>query len=194
MTPKEEFIEIYTENIKREGADKLLDYLLKSDFFTAPASTRFHLACENGLCIHSLNVYHRLEALYEMEYGGIALEDEKTRESIAIAELLHDLCKVNFYAVSQRNVKDPETGTWSSQPYYTVDEKLKYGGHGSKSVFLAERFIRLEIDEAISINNHMSAYDRSSGDYSIGGAFEGCTLALLLSFADQMASFIDEVE
>ena len=61
MTDKEEFIKIYTENITRDGADKLLDYLEhKSDFFTAPASARYHGAYEGGLCEHSLNVYHCL--------------------------------------------------------------------------------------------------------------------------------------
>jgi len=191
MTDKEKFIEIYNANIKREGADKLLDWLHKSDFFTAPASTRFHLAVEGGLCTHSVNVYNRLLQLCKMEFGE---PDEKGLESIAILALLHDLCKVNFYTVSMRNAKNEETGQWEKVPFYQVDERLKYGHHGAKSAFLVERFMRLEIPEAISIANHMGAYDRPNGDYSIGGAFENCTLALLLSFADQMASFIDEVE
>ena len=188
---KEKFIEIYNSNINREGADKLLDWLHKSDFFTAPASTRFHLAVEGGLCTHSVNVYNRLLQLYTMEFGE---PDKKALESIAISALLHDLCKVNFYTVSMRNAKNEETGQWEKVPFYQVDERLKYGHHGAKSAFLVERFMRLEIPEAISIANHMGAYDRPNGDYSIGGAFENCTLALLLSFADQMASFIDEVE
>jgi len=188
---KEKFIEIYNSNINREGADKLLDWLHKSDFFTAPASTRFHLAVEGGLCTHSVNVYNRLLQIYTMEFGE---PDKKMLESITISALLHDLCKVNFYTVSMRNAKNEETGQWEKVPFYQVDEKLKYGHHGAKSAFLVERFMRLEIPEAISIANHMGAYDRPNGDYSIGGAFEGCTLALLLSFADQMASFIDEVE
>ena len=61
MSCKEEFIEIFKEKITRPGADALLNYLEnKSDFFTAPASARYHLACEGGLCEHSLNVYHCL--------------------------------------------------------------------------------------------------------------------------------------
>ena len=60
MTAKEEFISIYKENIKREGADKLLEFLQKSDFFTAPSSTRYHGAYEGGLVQHSVNVYHCL--------------------------------------------------------------------------------------------------------------------------------------
>ena len=96
MTPKEEFISIYKENIKRGGADKLLEYLEKSDFFTAPSSTRFHGSYEGGLCQHSINVYHclkdylarpRTKELYGMDYS---------EETIAIVALLHDVCKVNF--------------------------------------------------------------------------------------------------
>ena len=66
MTEREEFITIFNENIKREGADKLLDFLEnKSDFFTAPASTRYHNAFEGGLLRHSLNVYKCLAAYLE---------------------------------------------------------------------------------------------------------------------------------
>ena len=187
MTQKEEFLQIFTEKIKRDGADKLLEWLKKSDFFEAPASTKFHLAEYGGLCTHSVNVYHRLCRLWQMEYGAI---EEKHEESIAISALLHDLCKVNFYSESTRNVK--KDGKWEAVPFFTVDEKLKYGGHGSKSVFLAERFIRLEIPEAIAINCHMSVYDRPSGDYTIGSAYEHCHLALLLHQADELASYIDE--
>ena len=75
MTDKEEFISIFKENITREGSDKLLDFLEnRSDFFTAPASTRYHNAFEGGLLRHSLNVYHCLVAYLERkrvknEYG-----------------------------------------------------------------------------------------------------------------------------
>ena len=63
MPGKEEFIEIYTEHIHREGSGELLDYLQnKSDFFTAPASARFHGAYAGGLCDHSVNVFRCLEA------------------------------------------------------------------------------------------------------------------------------------
>ena len=102
MTSKERFIEIYRANIKREGAEELLNFLLSdhSDFFTAPASTRFHGAYEGGLLEHSLNVYDcmcdilarpRMQDVYGIHYSA---------ESAAIVALLHDLCKVNFYKVT----------------------------------------------------------------------------------------------
>ena len=107
ITNKQRFIDIYKSKIKREGADKLLDYLMSEgcDFFTAPASTRFHGNYEGGLLEHSLNVYDclcdimkrpRIKEVYGIEYS---------EESIAIAALLHDICKTNFYKVSFRNVR-----------------------------------------------------------------------------------------
>ena len=54
-----EFIEIFENNIKREGAKELLDWLKKTDFFVAPASTKFHSAVAGGLCYHSLLTYKR---------------------------------------------------------------------------------------------------------------------------------------
>jgi len=192
MTDKERFIEIYNKYIHREGADELLGWLNKSDMFTAPASTRFHLSVEGGLCQHSLHVYDRLIQLYEMEFGKIE-ESDPIMESIAISSLLHDLCKVNFYTVSLRNSKNEETGKWEKLPYYSVSEKLNYGGHGSKSVFLVERFMKLKIEEAIAINCHMGSWDIAPGDYSVGNAFSNCKLALLTHMADEFASFVDEV-
>ena len=116
MTAKERFIEIYNQNITREGADKLLDFLLNgSDFFTAPASTRYHGAHEGGLVEHSLNVYDCLKDMMERPRMKELYGIEYPEESIAIAGLLHDICKVNFYKTSYRNVKD-ETGRWQSVP------------------------------------------------------------------------------
>ena len=99
MSCKDKFIQIYEENIKRPGSDKLLAWLCSdsSDFFTAPSSTRYHGSYEGGLVEHSVNVYEclkdylsrsRTKELYGMNYS---------EESIAIAALLHDLC----YRLSQ---------------------------------------------------------------------------------------------
>lgn len=158
MSPKEEFISIYNENIKREGADRLLEYLKKSDFFTAPSSTRFHGAYEGGLVQHSVNVYHclkdylsrpRVKEMYGMEYS---------EETIAIVALLHDLCKVNFYTVDYRNRKNDD-GVWEKVPYYTINDTLPYG-HGEKSVYIISGFFygdaRLSREEAFAIRYHMA--------------------------------------
>lgn len=117
MTAKEEFISIYTQNIKREGADLLLDYLTnKCDFFTAPSSTRFHGSYEGGLVQHSVNVYHCLKDYLERQRVKDIYGMNYSEETIAIVSLLHDLCKINFYTVDYRNAKNAE-GVWEKVPY-----------------------------------------------------------------------------
>ena len=113
MTDK--FIDIYNEHITRPGADKLLSYIQTTDFFTAPASTRFHLSRPGGLVEHSIHVFERLRALCDLESSGNPNFQEPTLETIAIIGLLHDLCKANFYAVEMRNRKN-EQGQWEKVP------------------------------------------------------------------------------
>ena len=187
---KEEFIKIYTENIKREGADKLLEWLEGTDFFTAPASTKFHSNIEGGLCAHSVNVYKRFLSLVKQEYGE-NFEEKITRESIAIIALLHDLCKTNYYVVDYRNVK--VDGEWIKQPYYTVKDNLPYG-HGEKSVYMIGGFMRLTRQEAMAINWHMGGFDQRvmGGSYAIADAFYMFPEALLFHIADLEATYLDE--
>ena len=188
MTAKERFLEIYNEKITREGADKLLDFLLNgSDFFTAPASTRYHGAHEGGLVEHSLNVYDCLADMAERlkERYGI----EYTDESIAIAALLHDICKVNFYKTSYRNVKD-ETGRWQSVPYYTIEDTLPYG-HGEKSAYIVSAYMRLTRDEAFAIRYHMG-FSGTEDPGNVGRALEMFPLAYATCCADMEAAFLLE--
>lgn len=187
MGAKEDFISIFTQNIHRAGADKLLVWLEKTDFFTAPASTKYHGNHEGGLVEHSLNVFRRLQDEIE------ASDQEVPPEHVAICALLHDVCKVNFYKVSQRNVKNEETGKWEKQPFYQVEDQFPYG-HGEKSVFLIERFMRLRTEEAIAIRWHMGGFDESvkGGSYALSGAFEAYPMTLLLHVADLKATYLDE--
>lgn len=188
INAKNEFIDIYTTYVKRDGADKLLDYLTNSDFFTAPASARFHLAEEGGLCQHSVNVYKRLRKIIAEEYGE---NSPYLDETVAICGLLHDVCKVNFYAVDYRNSK--ENGVWVKVPYYRVDEKFPYG-HGEKSVFILTQYIRLTAEEAMAINWHMGGFDErvKGGSYSLSEAMAKYKLVLLMHVADLQASYLDE--
>ena len=191
---KAEFINIYNQNIHREGADKLLDWLKnKSDFFTAPASTRFHSAHEGGLCEHSVKTYFRFLQNLDAEYDG-NWENVLSSESVAIIALLHDICKTNYYKVDYRNVKS-ETGEWEKKPYYTVDDTLPYG-HGEKSVYMISGFMRLTLEEAIAINWHMGGFDKRvvGGDYSMGDAFYKFPSALLFHISDTEASYLDETK
>ena len=186
MTNKEEFLQIYNEYVKRQGSQEFLDWLLKTDFFTAPASTKYHGACEGGLLLHSLNVYKTLRERY--------FEEGKDSEvSFAICALLHDLCKAQFYKVSTRNVKNDVTGQWEKVPYYTVEDAFPYG-HGEKSVFLIERFMRLKTSEAMAIRWHMGGFDDSArgGSFAISLAYEKYPLAVKLHLADLESTYLKE--
>lgn len=186
MTNKEEFLQIYNEYVKRQGSQEFLDWLLKTDFFTAPASTKYHGACEGGLLLHSLNVYKTLRERY-FEEG------KDNEESFAICALLHDLCKAQFYKVSTRNVKNDVTGQWEKVPYYTVEDAFPYG-HGEKSVFLIERFMRLKTSEAMAIRWHMGGFDDSArgGSFAISLAYEKYPLAVKLHLADLESTYLKE--
>ncbi len=187
---KEEFIRIFEQNIRRPGADDLLAYLNRSDFFRAPASMRYHCAYEGGLCEHSVNVYRRLLANADAEYGE---EREKlvSQETIAICGLLHDLCKIDFYKPDFRNVK--ENGEWIRKPCFTREEALPFG-HGEKSVYIAGSFIKLTREEAMAINWHMGGFDARArgGDSSVSDAYRRYPLAVLLHVSDLEATYIDE--
>lgn len=179
---KERFLSLCKE-IKRDGIDHLLEWLEVSDFYTCPASTRFHGAYQSGLLEHSLNVYDELKRLLAA-YPEIQIPEE----SIVISSLFHDLCKVNMYATEKRNRKN-EFGQWESYDAYTIKEKFCFGGHGSKSVFIIQQFMKLTPEEATAINCHMSAFDDNK---YVGNAFEQSPFAWLVSVADQSATFIKE--
>lgn len=197
---KDKFIEIYKENIRRPGAEKLLTWLESSDFFEAPASTRFHLSRPGGLVEHSVHVYKRLLKLYKAEktdpaYPGTPyIPTAEEMESIAICGLLHDICKADFYAVEMRNRKN-EQGQWEKYPFYVVNDQLPYG-HGEKSVYIISGFMKLTREEAMAIRWHMgfSDNDFKAGGFSVGNAFEKFTLAVLTHIADLQATYLDEVD
>ena len=163
---KQEFLKIARENIKRDGLEDLLKWLESTDFFEAPASSKFHSAEAGGLCFHSLNVYKRLLKLATDEWG----EENVNKETITIVALFHDICKCCFYKVEMRNVK--ENGEWVQKPFYSVDEKLPYG-HGEKSVYIINGFLRLTREEALAINWHMGGFDArvKGGSYSLSDAY-----------------------
>ena len=191
MSFKETFVSIYRDKIHREGADRLLEYLMSpaSDFFTAPASTRFHGAHDGGLVEHSLIVYdclvdylsrERVKKLYGMDYSD---------ETVAIAALLHDVCKINVYKKSMRNVKD-ETGKWTSVPYYEFEDDLPYG-HGEKSVYIISGYMKLTLEEAFAIRYHMG-FSGNDDVRNVGDSFEMFPLSFALNTADSEASFYME--
>lgn len=187
---KDEFIKIYNENIHREGSDKLLDYLInKSDFFTAPASTRFHNSFEGGLALHSLNVYYCLKDYLSRERVQNDYGLKCSEETIAIIALLHDICKTNVYVKDFRNVKN-EQGQWERVPTYRYEDKLPYG-HGEKSVYMISGFMRLTRDEAMAIRWHMG-FSGTEDNNTVSNAMEKYHLILAVSTADMEASVFME--
>ena len=187
---KAEFQDIYLANIRRDGADRLLEYLSSNDFFTAPASARFHLAETGGLCQHSINVYKRLKNIVRQEYGE-NYANVYGDETLAVCGLLHDVCKVNYYVTEMRNVK--EGSEWVKKPFFKVEEKFPYG-HGEKSVFIITQYMRLTAEEAMAINWHMGGFDERvrGGSFALSEALAKYKLALLLHIADIEATYIDE--
>lgn len=182
MENKERFIAL-CKIIERDGVDELLKWLEESDFYYAPASKSYHGDYRGGLLEHSLNVYDEMRRLL-----AIYPEIKVTDESVIIASLFHDLCKANFYAVEQRNRKN-DKGMWEKYDVYTIKERFCFGGHGSKSVFLVNHFIKLTPEEAVAINCHMSCWD---GNKDVGNAFEQFPFAWLLHVADESATYIKE--
>lgn len=188
---KERFIQIYKDNIKREGADKLLEYLLSnhSDFFVAPASTRFHGSYEGGLLEHSLNVYDCLKSYLDRQRVKELYNLSCSDETIAIVSLLHDLCKINIYKKGTRNVKN-DKGVWEKVPIFEFNDKLPYG-HGEKSVYIITGFMKLTREEAFAIRYHMG-FSGEENKNTIGNALDMFPLALAVNIADMESTFYME--
>lgn len=187
---REEFNNIVYSRIDRIGISNLLKWLSDTDFFSAPASTKYHGCFEGGLATHSLNVYRQLLTLAEVY--GLGEDDgvENPDESIAIVALFHDLCKVGVYKTEMRWRKDANN-RWESYPTWKFEEDYCFGGHGAKSVYLVQNFIKLTPVEAAAINCHMGAWDSTT--YSNPTTvYQTNKLAWLLHVADEAADFIDE--
>lgn len=187
---KERFEQLLS-SVQREGMDKLLEFIRKSDFYTAPASTRFHGAKEGGLLEHSLNVYDCLERKTSGSEYNVwkPFLVDVSEDTIKIVSLLHDLCKTYYYTTEMRNVK--EGGVWVQKPYYTVDDKYPYG-HGEKSVMMIEQFIKLSMAERMAIRWHMGAYSGEKDWNTLGIAYEKYPLCLALHEADMEATYLME--
>jgi len=191
MTDKERFLEICSNEIHREGIDKFLEYLTSasSDFFTAPASTRFHASYEGGLAKHSLNVYDNLKSYLESERAKNSLMLDYSDETIALVSLFHDVCKINTYKQGTRNVKD-ERGVWHSVPTYEFDDRLPYG-HGEKSVYILSGYMKLTREEAFAIRYHVG-FAGCEDNRNISNVFNMFPLALALYIADLEATYFLE--
>ena len=184
MDYKQTFIDTVKNTIKRSGIEHLMDWLLVTDFYTAPASTRYHGAFEGGLVQHSLNVYEQLKKLCKW------YECDAPEESIAVVALFHDLCKIGCYKTELRWRKN-SNNQWEQYPVYTFKEDAAYGGHGSKSVYLVQSFMRLSWEEAAAINCHMGQFDATTYSNPTE-VYCRNKLAWLLHVADEAADFYEK--
>ncbi|NLC87652.1 MAG: HD domain-containing protein [Clostridiaceae bacterium] len=175
---KEEFIELLKQT-NREGIEDLIDFLNKTDFFEAPASTRFHGCFKGGLLEHSIKVYEILKTKTE------------DSDSVKIVALLHDVCKANYYKVDYRNAKN-EQGVWEKVPYYAVDDTIPYG-HGEKSVMMISEFIKLTPEERYAIRWHMGFTEPKELYTTIGQAYKKYPIALLVHEADLEATYFYDI-
>lgn len=190
--------------VKRPGKDKLLEFIEASDFYRAPASTRYHLSIEGGLLQHSLDVY---DALMDLAAEDISEEPNGipsmrfmsggstiaivSKETIIITALLHDLCKTNFYEQELRWKKD-DNNKWVQYAVYAVNDRNPYG-HGEKSAMMAAEFIHLTMEERYAIRWHMGM-DSGVGTVGFCQSCEKYPLVLYLHFADQIATHFMETE
>lgn len=183
---KEKFIELL-RSTNRQGIEELISFLEKTDFFTAPASTRFHGSFEGGLVEHSLKVYEILD--YKVKNNVLNLEVPD--DTIKIVSLLHDICKLNFYKVDYRNAKNA-LGEWEKVPYYTIDDTIPYG-HGEKSVMMISEYIKLTPEEKYSIRWHMGYTEPKELYNTIGAAYKKYPLALMMHEADLEATYFYDI-
>lgn len=186
----EEFEELLGK-VQREGMDKLISFIRKSDFYAAPASTKYHSCHEGGLLEHSMSVY---KCLLEKKKNPTWQEHLKNipEESLIIAALLHDLCKTYYYIVQYRNKKN-DAGVWEQVPYYTVNDEVPYG-HGEKSVMMIEEFIKLTPVERYAIRWHMGFTEQKENYNTLGTAIKRYPLILALHEADVESSYLFEKE
>ena len=183
---KEEFLNLL-RSVAREGIEDLIKFIESTDFFKAPASTRFHGNFEGGLVTHSLKVYEILKE----KLKHVPVEMNISEDTIKIVALLHDICKVNFYKVDYRNAKN-ELGVWEKVPYYTVDDTIPYG-HGEKSVMMITEYMKLTVEEKYAIRWHMGLSEPKELYGTIGTAFTKYPLALMLFEADLEATYLFDI-
>ncbi|MCI8291443.1 MAG: HDIG domain-containing protein [Clostridia bacterium] len=183
---KEEFIELL-RSTKREGIEEVIQFIEKTDFYKAPASTRFHGNYEGGLLEHSMKVYEILKHKVEKAIVDLNVSDD----TVIIIALLHDICKVNYYKVDYRNAKN-ERGEWEKVPYYTVDDTIPYG-HGEKSVMMLTEYMKLTSEEKYAIRWHMGFTEPKEVYNTLGQAFKKYPVALMLHEADLEATYLFDI-
>ena len=193
--------ELELDKVQRPGMDKLLEYIRGSDFYRAPASTKYHLACPGGLLQHSLNVLDALRGLLQWNnvekhweyHTACKIVDIIPDDGVIMMALLHDICKTHFYSTSTRNQKNERTGQWEKVPFYTIDDMMPLG-HGDKSAMIIKQYTTLTSQEMYAIWHHMGMTGNYENDIAVGKSIEMYPAVLALQTADMMASKFMEGE
>lgn len=185
MSEVKEKVKELLNKVNRPGMAELMEFLEKSDYYEAPASTKYHGAYKGGLIEHSYNVYEILKG--KIEYHKMNVSED----TLILVTLLHDLCKVNFYKTDFRNVKNAK-GEWEKVPYYTIEDTIPYG-HGEKSVMMLTEYIKLTNEEKYAIRWHMGFSEPKEQYLPLGQAFKKYPLALLLHEADMETTYFKNV-
>jgi len=174
-----------------------LAWMESHEFYTSPASSRFHGDFPGGLAVHSLMVAYQALKLAPAVFtdwmsSKAAAKDTYcyTAEDVFVAALAHDFCKAGFYSTSYRNTKDI-FGNWKKTPYYTVKSEVRNLGHGNESVLLLldsmpSYLKKRPVIEAIS--RHMGFSDLTDTEKMNYSNFLSNPLVLLIQLADQTAS------
>lgn len=190
MSNRDKFISLVKENIHRNGVSFLLDWLEhETDFFISPASTKYHGACEGGLVAHSLEVYNQFCKIAPV--FSYDMSNKLMTESATIVTLFHDICKVDNYTKTFKNVKNPETGKWELEEGYIYNQNGNlFGAHGASSLFYINQHMKLNFVESTAIYHHMGAWDASKYD-NVASVYEWNKLAWLLHIADEASTYLE---
>ena len=169
--------------IGNKCADAAITWLESTDFYTAPASSIYHEHFKGGLLLHTLKVYNEvIDLLHVDKFKDVDVV------SASLIALVHDWCKIGMYEQYMKNVKDDKTGQWNQEVAYKRNPKGLPLGHGTYSMFLAEKFVKLTPEEACAINYHMGHWYISEAEVDdLQRANESFPLVHLLQFADQLS-------
>jgi len=185
------------QSTRRKGIENVIEKLEELGFFSAPASTVFHLNVEGGLLQHSLNVYDEALMLREQQIRlRPAVAERIPADSVIIAALLHDVCKAEIYKKAIKSRKNAE-GYWEKYEGYEVDTSAFPCGHGEKSVIQLLRWgLEMTDDEILAIRWHMGPWDlafqSAEQKGSQNAAKTGTPLLSILCHADGLAAAILE--
>lgn len=182
-------IKHFSEDAVEKLCTKCLDWLHSTDFYTAPASTKYHDDYEGGLLEHSIRVYNKMIELLEVETfaDNLSIMNDSVFDALLCA-LVHDWCKIGLYEKYLKNVKNDSTGQWEKVEAFRHKDSAIPLGHGTTSMFMAQKFFRLSIEQAAAIRWHMGVYQVSETEKpDLFRANESMPMNFLLQFADQLS-------